>query len=471
MPQNTLPLSLLASVFVDIAAVSAVTPTFNQGLIIGPTLVISSQGGDRLRQYNVGSWSQEMISDGFSISDPLYIAVGIYFSQSPAAQFVWVGVQDASALQTVTQTAGHLGTGFTAGDVVLVAHAGASGGHVTILTVDGSGVPLTWKVTPQMQGTGYVDSTGNTVTGGTGTGLEFDITAIGETPLQAVEACRLAEASWYAVTVIGTVVKADHLAIMAYAQSVTPQMMYHYTTADADALSGAAGNVFSSAKALSYSRALGIYSTTQGGGAPNNIYASAATMGVAMGLQTGLAGSYYTLMFKTLVGISIEVLTVSQLGAVGTSNGILGRNGNVYVAYPSYNIFQPGIMPNGQYYDEVINLDLLGSNIQFGVVGEFVDSLAVPLTNPGESQLIGAVNRAAQISADIGFIQPGTWASEQVLGLVAGNALVSGYLAQAESFTKQSPSDRTARKMMPIYLSIIEGQAGHSATIGVYVQR
>ena len=40
------------------------------------------------------------------------------------------------------------------------------------------------------QGTGYSVATGLSTTGGSGTGLQVDITAIGESALQAAMACR-----------------------------------------------------------------------------------------------------------------------------------------------------------------------------------------------------------------------------------------------------------------------------------------
>jgi len=87
-----------------------------------------------------------------------------------------------------------------------------------------------------------------------------DLTA-SETPLQAVEACRLANSDWYLLNFANVIPKADILAIAGYIESTTPSSAFFYTTHDADALSGAAGNVGISLKALSYKRSLGQYST------------------------------------------------------------------------------------------------------------------------------------------------------------------------------------------------------------------
>ena len=47
-------------------------------------------------------------------------------------------------------------------------------------------------------------------------------------------------------------------------------------TADAAVLNGTAGNLLATLEAQSYTRVAIVYSTTQGGAAPNNVYAAAA---------------------------------------------------------------------------------------------------------------------------------------------------------------------------------------------------
>lgn len=462
---NTLPLSLLCAITVNISAVLATAPAFNQGIYIGNSAVIPSQGvNGRCRQYNVGNWSSAMLQDGFSVTSPEYIAMGLYFGQSPAPQYGWVGVQDATAIAAANIHAGNAGTGYTLNDIVTVTQGGASLGTVKITAVN-AGVPTAVSVVSGAQGTGYAIANALATTGGTGTGLQVDITAIGETLLQAVAACRLASPTWYAAAVYGAV-KADHVAIAGFAQSSTPQMMYHYSTADADALSGAAGNVFTTLKTQNYTRAFGTYNTAQAGAAPNNIYAAAAHMGRAMGLNTGLAGSYFTMKFKDLAGIATEPLTVSQIGVIA------GNNGNVYVNYANtYNFLQEGVVGNGQFYDEVLFLDVLAAQIQYNVVAAFAANRAIPLTDLGQQVIIAAGNQGCATLAGIGFIQAGTWTGQQVLNLKSGDPLPTGYQCASDKFANQVPGDRALRKFMPLYVNVIEGQAGHSATVGIYVQR
>jgi len=457
----TLPLSNIVDVIVEVSPIAPPVPTFNQGLIVGSSPVIPSFGGvnNRIRQYQS---TAAMLSDGFSTNSPEYIAAQIYFSQSPAPQFLWVGRQDLTSIAAVAVGASG-GTGYTVGDILNVVEGGASAGQVKVATVGGGGVVT--GVTLLQDGTGYTVSNNNATTGGTGTGCQINITSIGETPLVAIQACRAANFQWWGCMSV-TAVTADHVAIAAWIQTATPVGFYFYSTSDNSALAGTAGNVFSVMKAASYNRVLGIYSTTQGGAFPNNTYAAAAVMGAAMGLNTGLANSAYTLKFKQLVGVTVEPLTLTSIGVIE------GNNGNIYLSYANvYTFMEQGVTPSGQFFDEIINLDMLSSNIQFNIMNLLTENPKIPQNNAGQTQLIHAVNQACEAARVIGFLGPGVWTGVTILNLSEGENLPNGYIVQSPPYSQQSTSDRQARKSMPIYAAILEAGAVHSVLIGVFVQR
>ena len=52
-----------------------------------------------------------------------------------------------------------------------------------------------------------------------------------------------------------------------------------------------------------------MYSTTQGGLFPNNVYAAVAVMGYAMGADSGAANSYFALAYKEVAEVGTEPLT------------------------------------------------------------------------------------------------------------------------------------------------------------------
>lgn len=460
---TTLPLGLIVDVVVEISPISPASPTFNQGLIIGSSGVIPTTGANaRIRQYaNLAA----MLLDGFITSDPEYIAASLYFSQTPTAQFVWIGAQDPSGLKTFGVHSGSAGTGYAVGDTVTVTQGGAVNGVAQVTAIGGGGAVTTLALVTSGHGYSVANGLATTANTGSGTGLEVDITAIGEPPLQAVIACRAASFAWYTFMVTDAV-DADHLALALWAQTATPVVQYFYSTADSDVVNGVTNNIMQQMQAAEYTRVFGMYNTTQGGTFPNNIYAAAAAMGVAMGLNTGLANSYFIMKFKTLVGIAAEPLTLAQISTIE------GYKGNLYLSYANaYTFLEQGTMPNGQFFDEVINLDMLVSGIQFGVMNLLVGSPAVPQTDPGETQIIHAVNQACEASRIIGFIAGGIWRGVTILGLNTGDNLPNGYLSQAPPYSTQSPSDRAARKAMPVYTAIIEAGAVQSVLIGVFVQR
>jgi Protein of unknown function (DUF3383) len=383
MANNTLPLSIVANVAVNVSPVAAATPTFNQGLIVGSSSVIPSATGSnpRIRKY---STLAAMATDGFTTSMPEYLAAQLYFSQVPSPTYVWIGRQDLTAT---------------------------------------------------------------------------------ETPLAALQACRAAATDWWAC-VVTTAVTADHAAIAAWIEAITPASCYFYTTGDSQVLANTAGNVFLSLQTGAYKRSIGVYSTSQAGAAPNNIYAAAAAMGCAMGLNTGLANSNFTMKFKQLTGIATEPLTQTQVANMEASNG------NVYLSYGNtYSWLEQGVMASGQYLDEVLNLDMFASDIQYSLANLLISQPAIPHTNAGQAQIIATVNQACQRALDRGFIAPGVWTGQTVLNVASGTPLPRGFLCQSDTFQKQSASDRQLRKAMPVYVTFIEAGAMHSITVGVYVQR
>jgi len=260
--------------------------------------------------------------------------------------------------------------------------------------------------------------------------------------------------------------KADHEAIAAYMQTATPVGCYFFTTSDADALAGTAGNVFSSLKALLYNRVFGQYATTQSGAFANNAYACAAAMGIAMGSNTGLANSAFTMKFKTEVGVATEPLSLTSIGVIE------GNNGNLYLSYGNtFTLLEQGVVANAQFFDEILNLDMLSSAIQFAIMDLLVGSPKIPQTDAGQTQLIAAVNDALEAAYVRGFLGSGQWNGVQILNLKPGQSLPKGYSVQSPPYSQQSKSDRQARKSMPIYAAIIEAGAVHSVLIGIYVQR
>lgn len=289
-----------------------------------------------------------------------------------------------------------------------------------------------------------------------------------ETALQAITACRITNNDWYAATFVSPIVKADIITIAAYIEAVTPVSTFFYTTSDSDVPLGTAGNVLLTLQTSGYRRSLGQYSLN----ALSAVVGSAASfpvvaiMGYAMGAMTGLAKSAYTLMFKPEVGITPDVLTLAKVTA------IKGANGNVYISRGStYNLFETGVMANGTFFDEVINLDVLANDIQTGIMTLFQSVTKIPQTEDGVTSIVSAITTPCEAGVNKGVLSPGIWAAAPILNVNTNDYLSKGYLIVADSIANQSSVDRDARKSPPTYVLVKMAGAVQSVVINVLVNR
>lgn len=458
---SALPVSDIIVVNVSVASGSIAPRPFNQGLIVGSSAVIPSYGANaRIRQYPTLA---AMLTDGFITSDPEYISAELYFSQTPAPQEVWIGRQDLTAIKTAIPHSGNAGTGYVVGDVVGVTQSGGSHGFLTVLTVGGSGAVTSLGTTVGNQGTGYADGTGLVTTGGTGTGLEVDITAVGESCLQAVEACYALNNEWYPFMCCGAA-DADHLALAAFSTANWQTVLYFGSTTDSTIPAGTTGNLALQMQAANY-KALLSYNTTQAGEFPNNIYAAAALIGLACGLNTGAPNSAFTLNLKQLTGVAPEPLTQTQFTAITSANCNTCASFGPYSGY----VFN-GILSSGDFFDQVLDRAMLVNLIQTNLMNLLVSVPKIPQTDAGEQMLIAQVDAACATLAGMGYLAGGVWEGLSILKLSTGQSLPLGYFNQAPSYATQSSGDRAARKAMPISCAIIEAGAVDSVVVNVFTQ-
>ena len=534
-----LNLSNIVDITVTVSPSAVTANQFNQGLFLGPSNVIPSYGTNpRLRQYTS---TAAMLADGFTATEPEYIAAQIYFSQVPTPQYIWIGRQDATAigaividgrtvldgamssatnptylnsatasfvsgdvglavrvvgagaagvdlvttvssvtsgsiavlaspcLTTVTaaqSSIGIVGSGYAAGDTFTVTQAGGSNDLITVATVGHSGVPLSLSIGVAQGGTGFTTASALPTVAtspSTGTGLEVNITA-GESSLQAAMACRAASNIWYGLAV-NNPADADNLALSEWADPQWQTTRYYPWSNTVGIINAVPSNLALQLKTLKL-RVLGTYATTQSGLYPNNIYAAAAVMGVEMGLNTGLGGSFFTTAHKQLVGITPEPLTQTQY------TNIITAGFNAYCNFSPYELYEPGFMSNGAPSFLWLNLAVLVQNLMLNTLGVLEANPAVPQTNSGEHLLIQAAEAACQNSQNIGFLADGLWRGPTIsilgVSLTYGQAITGGFLVQAQPYSAQSQNDRAAGRAMPLYVAVTSAGAVQSLLIGVY---
>ena len=129
MSTQPLPLSILCDVSVSVNPAGVSVPAFNQGLIIGNSGRIPSYGANsRCVLVPTSTLDTSLTTLGYQPTDPEYIEAGLYADQTPQAQYIWMGCQDPSALQTIMVDSGHGGTNWSNGDIFLVLQSNASYG-------------------------------------------------------------------------------------------------------------------------------------------------------------------------------------------------------------------------------------------------------------------------------------------------------------------------------------------------------
>ena len=473
-----LPLSDICDITVTISPAAFSAPQYNQGLVIGNSLASEIATYGRLQQFTASNYSTAMLAAGYTANSPEVIAAGIYFGQTPAPQYLWVGVQNTAATNLQTLAIDVAGTGWTVGDQFTVTQGSNLSGYGVVLAVTTGGVPTSIGVAPSQAGVGYslTGATGlvaTAVSPSVGIGLEVNITAIGESLLQAAQACRLASSTWWAYAGIGTSgnsyfpVDTDHLVNAAWASPNWQQTFYFGASNDIAIANGTANNLALQMQALKY-KVFMEYATTQSALYPNNAYAAVAAMGTAMGLNTGLANSFFTLAHKALAGIASEPLTQTQF------TNIVNQGFNVYANFSPYEMLEYVRCPDGNPFYLYLFVALLVVNLQYNVVDDLVASPAIAQDNAGQTQLLHDANQACALLANIGFIAPGTWQGRTLSAgsttLEQGDALPLGYLNFSAPYSQQSSGNRAAGQAMPIYCAITSAGAVQSVLIGVNVQ-
>lgn len=191
-------------------------------------------------------------------------------------------------------------------------------------------------------------------------------------------------------------------------------------------------------------------------------------MGYAMGANTATINSAYTLKFKTEVGVIPEDLSSQQV------TNLVKNNGNYYVSRGSdddYNMFESGVMSDGTWFDEILNLDMLANNMQMSIMDLLKSRPKIPQTEAGVLSIKLAMKSDLDKAVKIGFIAPGIWNGPDILELSQGDMLPEGYMILSEPISEQSQADRDARIAPPIYTPLKLAGAVHSVVLQIDVNR
>lgn len=475
-----LSLNDIANIVVNLSPKSAVRKGFNLGLFIGSSPVIDPE--ERVKIYNS---LDGMYDDGFTSEMPEYKAASKYFQQSKTPTRIaigrHVGTEGLIELTVKTEAGTETGTftvnienSLSAGNRYVYKTAATS---ITIPEYDKalnsgwtditSGGEITATeghliLVAEVDAENKVKKVGKAIIGGESISLDIPM---GETALEAVRACRNKNTDWYLMTFCGAT-KDEILEISEYIETATPSSAYAYTTNEKEVFKNRGESVFELLKGFSRLRTLGQYSETED--------AVAAIMGYAMGANVKTSHSAYTLMHKTETGVLPDDLDDTQV------NYLQKANGNYYVSRGcdgEYSMFETGVMADGCYFDEVINLDMLVNDMQLAILDLMKSRPKIPQTEAGMNDIKLAIKPSLETMRQIGFIAPGKWNGQSIwltatdCALETGGMLSDGYLILSEPIDEQSQSDRDARKAPNIYTPIKLAGAIHTVLVQIDVNR
>lgn len=274
---------------------------------------------------------------------------------------------------------------------------------------------------------------------------ETDAEKIGE----AVAACRLKNRDWY-ICIPLDATSEQIKALAPYIEGVSPASMLCYTTQDMTLLEDM--------KKLNYKRVFGQYSMQSN--------AVVGIVGWAMGANTSLRNSAFTLAYKRLVGIEVDDFDENRIAEIQKNNG------NYYINRGAqYDLFEHGTMAGGYWFDEIINLDMLVNDMQLSVMELLSTAKKIPQTEGGVNSIKLAMRDSLEKTVRIGFVTGGIWKGPDMMNLHYGDAIENGYLIQSEPVADQPQVDRENRIAPPIYIALKLAGAIHYVVIQVDVNR
>jgi hypothetical protein len=433
-------LSDIVNVSISASTQSPTAPGFGVPLILG----YHTKFAELVRYYTSLAG---MTADGFASTSPEYLAAVSLQAQNPAPPRWAIGRRTHAPTQIVhmtpvaanatTYTVTINGTAFTytttTGATVkeivegLDAAIGSTPTDVVcteddtkLIHTGTAGTWFSWSV---------ADTSGNA--NGMGLWTVADVTADSQAD-DDIAACAAADSGWYAF-VLTHQNKADGTLCAVAASAL--KKLFVIDVADTEVKGSGSSDLASVCEAAADEYTVVCYH------ALNNQFMSAAWLGKCLPYDPGTE----TWKFKTLAGITADILTESEIGY------IKAKHGNWYQELGGVNITQEGWTSGAEFIDTVRFIDYLKANIQYDVYGILVNNAKVPYTDGGVALIEGSLRgRLAN--------EEGT--EQRPRGLAPGSSTVTVPLVANELAV-----NRANRTIPDIYFTATLSGAIHSLTI------
>lgn len=340
----------------------------------------------------------DMLTEGFSTSHPLYLAAKAVCSQSPRPPTFKIGRRATPLTQTIEIVPTITKQGFvysgTINGKALTYTNGASETVATICTALAAAITaLSAGVTPTGSATkvSIAAPAGSYVQMWFGTGLDVtDVTADVTTDAEFA-ACEAEDGDWYGALVVDSQSKATDLLFASWLE--TKRRIGLIQSADAAVLDGASTtDVASALQAATYKNCAVLYHRLIAG----SEYAGAAWLSRILSADPGSA----TPAWKSLSGVSVDTLQTAQ------SNAILAKNASAYVSEMGVNFTFEGKTPSGQFLDTTRAGHWLYARMQERLVQLFASADIVPFTDSGIQLVVTAMKSILDLATTNGILSP-----------------------------------------------------------------
>jgi hypothetical protein len=349
----------------------------------------------------------DMIADGFTVNDPLYLMAAAIAAQTPHVNKFKVirgttSVQQTMTFQVTDTQTGHV-VGFILTDASGVTHAvqhtNTVGQTAVQIATALAGVSVSGATLAN--GGGTLDTVTVTITASGAiwypssiTGGNWTDTTVSASPATDLTNAALVDPDFYGVS--GEWMSAANIsAIAGWCES--NNRLHAYTTPDTNNLTLGSG-IFNTAKVAGYNRTYG-----QFGGTPIQ-YGATALMGNRF---TNPAGSD-TWAFVSLASVNTDALTPSQIEAATSLEGAVSNNGNVYVPVANVGATLTGLAASGLFIDIQRGIDALTNDIKLRLFTMMTNlsqqGKRIPYTRRGASMVKGQVNASLQAFVNSGFL-------------------------------------------------------------------
>ncbi|RYY51271.1 MAG: DUF3383 family protein [Chitinophagaceae bacterium] len=359
-------LSQIVQINISRASTAIATASFQIPMILATHTVFA----DRARTYT----DIDAVADDFDSTDNVYIIASKLFGQSTVGAVppsIIVGRRQVDSVTftptvanntvytvTINGVAYSITSSGSATATNIVSALTAAIGTVTGITISGT---TSLTVAPSVVGSPWsVSATDNLV------GVQAVPT---ETWVDALDAVTDANDTWYAL-VAETHLPADQLALATAIQA--RRKIYGTSTADATVPTSATTDIASQLSAADYSRTFIVYQPQA-----DTMFPEAVWIGAQLAYTPGSND------WDLKQGVGVTTSTTS-LGLSDTVRSYLRtKNANMYSTIAGVNVFQDGNMSDGSPIDEIVLIDWLYARLQEGIFSRLINSLKVPMTNPG----------------------------------------------------------------------------------------